>query len=202
MFLVREEGKVSLKRWVRRSRVVRANIDDFLKLGCRNTAHRCGTKRVSKSKCTKHTSFGRLLKVRMSKQCTPLWREVRFQVKMHKTHHVRTTFGKMSKHGTCGAKQISKSKCTKHTRPGLFFFFCAGCCVAGPDYFSKLGCRKIARHCGRKCVSKSKCTKHLRFGALLEVSTSHVRSSFSQLVSQSIIVNPSVCQLVTQRLLN
>ena len=94
-FLVREEGKVSLKRWVRRSHVVRANIDDFLKLGCRNTAHRCGTKRVSKSKRTKHTSFGRLFKVRMSKQCTPLWREVRFQVKMHKTHHGRTTFGSL-----------------------------------------------------------------------------------------------------------
>ena len=75
--------------------MVRANIYDFLKLGSRNTAHRCGTKRVSKSKCTKHTSFGRLFKVRMSKQCTPLWREVRFQVKMHKTHHVRTTFGSL-----------------------------------------------------------------------------------------------------------
>ena len=27
------------------------------------------------------------------KNCTPLWREARFQVKMYKTHHVRTTFG-------------------------------------------------------------------------------------------------------------
>ena len=29
----------------------------------------------------------------MSKKCTPLWREAHFEVKMYKTHHVRTTFG-------------------------------------------------------------------------------------------------------------
>ena len=29
----------------------------------------------------------------MSKKCTPLWREAHFQVKMHKTHYARTTFG-------------------------------------------------------------------------------------------------------------
>ena len=27
------------------------------------------------------------------KNCTPLWCEAHFQVKMHKTHHARTTFG-------------------------------------------------------------------------------------------------------------
>ena len=45
------------------------------------------------SKCTKHTRFGPLLEVAMSKKCTPLWREAHFQVKMYKTHHARTTFG-------------------------------------------------------------------------------------------------------------
>ena len=29
----------------------------------------------------------------MSKKCTPLWREAHFEVKMYKTHHVRTIFG-------------------------------------------------------------------------------------------------------------
>ena len=29
----------------------------------------------------------------MSKKCTPLWREARFQVKMCKASHVRATFG-------------------------------------------------------------------------------------------------------------
>ena len=38
-------------------------------------------------------SFGALLKVEMSKKCAPLWRETHFQVKMHNSHHSRTTFG-------------------------------------------------------------------------------------------------------------
>ena len=31
--------------------------------------------------------------VAMSKKCTPLWREAHFEVKMCKTHQLRTTFG-------------------------------------------------------------------------------------------------------------
>ena len=45
------------------------------------------------SKCTKHLRSGPLLEVAMSKKCTPLWPEAHFQVKMYKTHQVRTTFG-------------------------------------------------------------------------------------------------------------
>ena len=48
----------------------------------------------SKSKVLKNwrsrTTFGSFA---MSKKCTPLWREAHFEVKMYKTHHVRTTFG-------------------------------------------------------------------------------------------------------------
>ena len=33
------------------------------------------------------------LEVGMSKKCTPLWHEAHFQVKMHKTPQLRTTFG-------------------------------------------------------------------------------------------------------------
>ena len=86
--------------------------DHFWKLRCRKCAHRCGTKHMSKSKCTKHrktpqcrttlgswdvekvdaaaahTSFGPLLEVDMSKKCTPLWRKANFQV----TPHAWTTF--------------------------------------------------------------------------------------------------------------
>ena len=57
----------------------------------------------------------------MSKKCTPLWREAHFQVKMYKTPHCRTTFGSCNVEKSarrCGAKQISESKCTKHTRGG------------------------------------------------------------------------------------
>ena len=67
--------------------------DHFWKLRCRKSARRCGAKHISKSKCTKHTRFGPLLEVEMSKKCTPLWREAHFEVKMYKTHQVRTTFG-------------------------------------------------------------------------------------------------------------
>ena len=55
----------------------------------------------------------------------------------------------------CGAKHISKSKCTKHTRFRPLFW--------------KLRCRKSARCCGTKHISKSKCTKQTRFGPLLDV---------------------------------
>ena len=67
--------------------------DHFWKLRCRKSARRCGAKHISRSKCTKHTRFGPLLEVEMSKKCTPLWREAHFEVKMYKTHQVRTTFG-------------------------------------------------------------------------------------------------------------
>ena len=36
--------------------------DHFWKLRCRKSAHRCGAKHISKSKCTKHTRSGPLLK--------------------------------------------------------------------------------------------------------------------------------------------
>ena len=60
--------------------------DHFWKLRCRKSARRCGAKHISKSKCTKHLSFGPLLEVEMSKKCTRLWREAHFEVKMYKTH--------------------------------------------------------------------------------------------------------------------
>ena len=91
--------------------------DHFWQLRCRKSARRCGAKHVSKSKCTKHAILGPLLEVEMSKKCTPLWREAHFQVKMYKTLGVRTTFGSWDVekvHAGCGAKHISKSKCTKH----------------------------------------------------------------------------------------
>ena len=67
--------------------------ENFWKLRCRKSARRCGAKHISKSKCTKHHMFAPLLEVRMSKKCTPLWREAHFEVKMYKALGVRTTFG-------------------------------------------------------------------------------------------------------------
>ena len=61
--------------------------DHFWQLRCWKSARRCGAKHISKSKCTKHTMFGPLLLVEMSRKCTPLWREAHVEVNMHKTKH-------------------------------------------------------------------------------------------------------------------
>ena len=88
--------------------------DHFWKLRCRKSARRCGAKHISKSKCTKRTSVGPLLEVEMSKKCT-LWREAHFEVKMYKTHHVRTTFGgselvsRGRRKGLCTLSRVSKT---------------------------------------------------------------------------------------------
>ena len=68
--------------------------DHFLKLRCRKIARRCGEKHISKSKCQKTEGYGPLFEVAMSKNCTPLWREAHFKVKMSKNWGVRTTFGR------------------------------------------------------------------------------------------------------------
>ena len=89
--------------------------DHFWKLRCRKSAHRCGEKHISKSKCTKHTILGALLEVEMSKKCTPLWGEAHFEVKMYKTHHVWTTFGgsdvvsRGRRKGLCTWSKVSKT---------------------------------------------------------------------------------------------
>ena len=87
--------------------------DHFWKLRCRKSARRCGAKHILKSKCAKHTMVGPLLEVAMSKKCTPLWREAHFEVKMYKTHHVRTTFGGSD------VEKVSK-KCTPLWREAHF----------------------------------------------------------------------------------
>ena len=40
--------------------------DHFVKFRCRKSARRCGAKHISKSKCTKHTTYGPFLEVQMS----------------------------------------------------------------------------------------------------------------------------------------
>ena len=133
----------------------------FWKLRCRKSARRCGAKHISKWKCTKHTSFGPLLDVEMSKKCMPLWPEAHFEVKMYKTHQVRTTFGRwdVEKVNTVVARSTFRSQNVQNTR--------------GSDHFWRLfRCRKSARRCGAKHISKSKRAKHTSFGALLEVEMS------------------------------
>ena len=54
------------------------------------------------------------------KSCTSLWREAHFEVKMYKTHQLRTTFTSwdVEKVHAVVARSTSKSKCTKHTSFG------------------------------------------------------------------------------------
>ena len=94
------------------------------------------------------------------KNCTPLWREAHFEVKMYKTHQRRTTFGScdVEKVHAVVARSTFPSQNVQNTR--------------GSDHFWKLRCRKSARRCGAKHISKSKCTKHQGFGPLLEVAIS------------------------------
>ena len=115
--------------------------DHFWKLRCRKSARRCGAKHISKSKCTKHTSFGPLFEVAMSKKCTPLWREAHFQVKMYKTPHGRTTFGSwdVEKVHAVVARSTFRSQNVQNT--------------PFSDHFLKLRCRKSARRCGEKHIS-------------------------------------------------
>ena len=92
-------------------------LEHFWKLRGRKSAHRCGAKHMSesKSKCTKHTTFGPLLEVEMSKKCTPLWREAHFEVKRVKNWWVRSTFGRSDvilrgrRKGLCTLSKVSRT---------------------------------------------------------------------------------------------
>ena len=108
--------------------------DHFWQLRCRKSARRCGAKHISKSKCTKHTRFGPLLAVEMSKKCTPLWREAHFEVKMLKTPGVRTTFGgsDVEKVHAVVARSIFPSQNVQNTR--------------GSDHFWRFRCRFASLH--------------------------------------------------------
>ena len=104
--------------------------------------------------------LGPLLEVEMSKKCTPLWREAHFEVKMYKTHQVRTTFGTsdVEKVHAVVARSTFWSQNVQNTSVS--------------DRFWKLRYWKSARRCGANHISKSKCTKHTMFGPLLEVQMS------------------------------
>ena len=128
--------------------------EHFLKLRCWKIARRCGEKHIFKWKCRKHVRFGPLFEVEMLKNCTPLWREGHFQVKMYKTCQVRSTFWScdVEKLHAAVARSTFSSENVEN--------------MSGSDHFLKLRCWKIARRCGEKDIFKWKCTKHVRFGPL------------------------------------
>ena len=110
------------------------------------------------------------------KNCTPLWHEAHFEVKNVQNTSVSDDFWKLRCRKSarrCGAKHISKLKCTKHTSSGpLLAVEMSKKCTplwreahfevknvqntSVSDDFWKFRCRKSARRCGAKHISKSK----------------------------------------------
>ena len=125
------------------------------------------------------------------KNCTPLWREAHFQVKMYKTPQRRTTFGSwdVEKVHAVVARSTFRSQNVKNTRGSDHFWklrcwkvhavvarstFPSANVQNTPfsDHFWKLRRRKSARRCGAKHISKSKVLKIDGLGPLLEVQMS------------------------------
>ena len=152
--------------------------EHFWKLRCRKSARRSGAKHISKSKCTKHTMVGALLKLEMSKKCTPLWRE--------KVGNSRNTvFFPFPMICGSGGSKSRVAKAAGAEPSGQMRDEKVHAVVARSTFVSekpkntsrsaqfwKLRCRKSARRCGAKHISKSKCTKHLNLATLLEVEMS------------------------------
>ena len=90
------------------------------------------------------------------KNCTPLWREAHFEVKMYKTHQLRRTIftiWDVEKVHAVVARSTFPSQNVQNT--------------SSSGDFWKLRCRKSARVCGAKHISKSKWKK-----------THHCRTTF------------------------
>ena len=86
------------------------------------------------SQNVQNTSVGPLLEVEMLKKCTPLWRQAHFEVKLYKTHHVRTTFGgsHVKKVQAVVGRSTFRSQNVKSTR--------------GSDHFWRFRCRFAPLH--------------------------------------------------------
>ena len=107
------------------------------------------------------------------KDCTPLWREAHFEVKMYQTLQRRTAFGSwdVEKVHAVVARSTFRSQNVKNTwvrtTYGSWDVEKVHAVVArstfrsqnaqNTDHFWKLRCRKSARRCGAKHISKSKC---------------------------------------------
>ena len=94
------------------------------------------------------------------KNCTPLWREAHFEVKMYKPPQPGTAFGScdVEKVYAVVARSTFWSQNVQNT--------------PWSDHFWQLRCRKSARRCGAKHILKSTCTKRTMVGPLLEVEMS------------------------------
>ena len=81
------------------------------------------------------------------KNCTPLWREAHFQIKMYKSAFRSCDVEKDRKSARRSRSTFRSQKCKKLTVS---------------EHFWKLRCRKSARRCGAKHISKVKSARKLR----------------------------------------
>ena len=101
--------------------------DHFWHLRCRKSAQSCGAKHICKSKCTKHLGLGALLEVGISKNGHAVVARSTFPSQNVQNTSASDHFWKLRCRKSarrCGAKHISKSKCTKHTMHGPWRFRC------------------------------------------------------------------------------
>ena len=105
-----------------------ASSDQFWKLRCLinpKSARRCGAKHISKSKCIKHLSSRPLFWSWDVEKMHAIVAWSTFASEKAKNTASSDQFWKLrclinpKSARRCGAKHISKSKCTKHTRSGL-----------------------------------------------------------------------------------
>ena len=95
-------------------------------------------------------------------QLHALRREAHFEVKMYRTHQLRTTFTSSDVekvHAVVARSTFPSQNVQKHTS-------------FGPPFLLVPMSKKCGRRCGAKHISKSKCTKHTRSGPLLGVEMS------------------------------
>ena len=187
----REKRKIRRKK-SRRERVRRKKMEMREKVGkSRNTVffQWFGAPEGRKVGSLKRRVRSQLARWEM-KSCTPLWREADFQVKMYKTHQLRTAFGSWDvkkvhavvARSTFPSQNVQNTpvsdhfwklrmskKCTPLWREAHFQVKQNVQNTPFSDHFWKFRCRKSARRCGVKHISKSKCTKHHMFAPLLEV---------------------------------
>ena len=92
--------------------------------------------------------------------CTPFWHEAYLEIKMHKTHNFRTTFGSwdVEQVHAVVARSTSPRQNVQNT--------------PGSEHFLKLRCRKSAFCCCATHISKSKVQKIDGYGAFLDVQVS------------------------------
>ena len=86
----------------------------------------------SSENAKKTEGFGALFEVEMLKNCTPLWREAHFEVKMYKSSDLeklhaavaRSIFPSQNVQNTCVLPHFFKFRCRKNVLPHSFKFRC------------------------------------------------------------------------------